>query len=130
MEQKTNIGKISSVPIIGIQHEVITESGETAIHVEYFVINQDKFLESMDDPEDESLIALLVAVNLGSLLLADLRSSLPSENHLNGMLFNDLKAKTFYDAMGVVLDSDIVGEVVRYKVSNSWKDIITSPGVN
>jgi hypothetical protein len=39
MEQTSNAVTISSLPIIGIQHEVQDENGEVEVQVEYFALN-------------------------------------------------------------------------------------------
>lgn len=115
MDTNSNLGFITSVPIIGIQHEVKGENGEIEVNVEYFTLYPDKFQESLDDVEDVSLLALLDVVNSGSLFLANLRSKLPNETHLLGSLVTDENAKTFLNAMSVALDSDALDKLVVLK---------------
>lgn len=111
-----NFGRtIKSKPIIGIQHEVMTNNGDREVQVEYFTLNPAKFSESQDDVEDYTLPALLDLVNLGSKLVTE-----PSSMDIgDGMFFKSLiqneNAKEFYEALFMASDSEVIENFVVLK---------------
>lgn len=129
MEQKTNNGKISSVPIIGIQHEVNAENGEIEVQVEYFALNPEKFSESLLIVEDISLMALLEVVKNGSVLLSDLRSKLSNESPTLESIITNVTARAFFNSMRVAMGSELMDKLVILKGMTTWEEYQINPAI-
>lgn len=130
MEQTSNAVTISSLPIIGIQHEVQDENGEVEVQVEYFALNPVKFIESLDDPEDASLRSLLHAVNSVLVLFADMQSKEPNKQHLSEFIVANRFAQRYFDLKKTDLNSEVVEKVAYLKSVFSKYVISINPGVN
>lgn len=129
MTEEKNICKISSVPIIGIQHEVRAENGEIEVQAEYFALNPEKLSESLLIVEDNSLMALLEFVKNGSVLLSDLRTKPANEAPTLESIITNVTARAFFNSMRVAMGSELMDKLVILKGMTTWEEYRINPAI-